>query len=57
MKLQTAKCTVCGASLKLEVDKTISECSYCKSQIIVSNALDFIETLLEENFQSLNYSN
>ena len=57
MKLQTAKCTVCGASLKLSQDKAISECSYCKSQIIVSNALDFIETLLEENFQSLNYSN
>jgi hypothetical protein len=49
MKLQTAKCTTCGASLKLEVDKTISECSYCKSQIIVSNALDFAKIKLDRS--------
>jgi hypothetical protein len=49
MKLQTAKCTVCGASLKLEIDKAISECSYCKSQIIVSNALDFAKVKLDRS--------
>jgi alpha-tubulin suppressor-like RCC1 family protein len=49
MKLQTAKCTTCGASLKLQVDKTISECSYCKSQIIVSNALDFNKVKLDRS--------
>ena len=49
MKLQTAKCTTCGASLKLEVDKAISECSYCKSQIIVSNALDFNKVKLDRS--------
>ena len=49
MKLETAKCTVCGASLKLSQDKAISECSYCKSQIIVSNALDFAKVKLDRS--------
>jgi alpha-tubulin suppressor-like RCC1 family protein len=49
MKLQTAKCTTCGASLKLSQDKAISECSYCKSQIIVSNALDFAKVKLDRS--------
>jgi len=49
MKLQTAKCTTCGASLKLSQDKAISECSYCKSQIIVSNALDFAKIKLDRS--------
>ncbi len=55
MKLQTAKCTVCGASLKLEVDKTISECSYCKSQIIVSNALDFNKVEVDKSKDIIKY--
>jgi basic membrane protein A len=49
MKLETAKCTTCGASLKLSQDKAISECSYCKSQIIVSNALDFAKVKLDRS--------
>jgi len=55
MKLQTAKCTTCGASLKLEVDKTISECSYCKSQIIVSNALDFNKVEVDKSKDIIKY--
>jgi hypothetical protein len=55
MKLQTAKCTTCGASLKLEVDKTISECSYCKSQIIVSNALDFNKVEVDKSKDIVKY--
>jgi len=55
MKLQTAKCTVCGASLKLSVDKTISECSYCKSQIIVSNALDFNKVEVDKSKDIVKY--
>jgi uncharacterized repeat protein (TIGR02543 family) len=55
MKLQTAKCTVCGASLKLEVDKTISECAYCKSQIIVSNALDFNKVEVDKSKDIIKY--
>jgi hypothetical protein len=55
MKLQTAKCTACGASLKLEVDKAISECSYCKSQIIVSNALDFNKVEVDKSKDIVKY--
>ena len=55
MKLQTAKCTVCGAGLKLEVNKTISECSYCKSQIIVSNALDFNKIEVDKSKDIIKY--
>jgi alpha-tubulin suppressor-like RCC1 family protein len=55
MKLQTAKCTTCGASLKLQVDKTISECSYCKSQIIVSNALDFNKVEVDKSKDIIKY--
>ena len=55
MKLETAKCTTCGASLKLEVDKTISECSYCKSQIIVSNALDFNKVEVDKSKDIIKY--
>jgi hypothetical protein len=55
MKLQTAKCTTCGASLKLEVDKTISECAYCKSQIIVSNALDFNKVEVDKSKDIIKY--
>jgi uncharacterized repeat protein (TIGR02543 family) len=55
MKLETAKCTVCGASLKLSQDKTISECSYCKSQIIVSNALDFNKVEVDKSKDIIKY--
>jgi hypothetical protein len=55
MKLQTAKCTTCGASLKLEVDKAISECAYCKSQIIVSNALDFNKVEVDKSKDIIKY--
>ena len=55
MKLQTAKCTTCGASLKLSQDKAISECSYCKSQIIVSNALDFNKVEVDKSKDIVKY--
>jgi alpha-tubulin suppressor-like RCC1 family protein len=55
MKLETAKCTVCGASLKLSQDKAISECSYCKSQIIVSNALDFNKVEVDKSKDIVKY--
>ena len=49
MILKTAKCTVCGASLKLDVNKDLVNCTYCKSQIIVSNALDFAKVELDRS--------
>jgi hypothetical protein len=40
MDIKDARCTNCGASLKVEPQKTITECDYCHSTIMVSNALE-----------------
>jgi len=40
MELRDARCTNCGASLTLEPQKTMTTCTYCQSQIMVSKAID-----------------
>jgi hypothetical protein len=41
MQLTQARCTVCGASLKLNIEKTTVECRFCHNVVIVEQALDF----------------
>jgi hypothetical protein len=55
MDIKTAKCTVCGANLKLKHDENITTCSYCKSQVIVSNALAFAKVEVDRSKDLVKY--
>ena len=55
MNLQTAKCTTCGASLNLQPDQPIVTCNFCKSQVIVSHALDFAKVEVDKSKDLVKY--
>ena len=40
MEVKDARCTNCGASLKVEPQKTITTCDYCHSDILISGAIE-----------------
>ena len=40
MEVKDARCTNCGASLKVEPQKTITTCEYCHSDILISGAIE-----------------
>ena len=57
MKLESAKCTTCGANLKIEIDAHTAECKFCHNQIIVKNAFDFAKVELDRTKDIKNYRN
>jgi phage replication-related protein YjqB (UPF0714/DUF867 family)/DNA-directed RNA polymerase subunit RPC12/RpoP len=57
MKLESAKCTTCGANLKIEIDAHTAECKFCHNQIIVKNAFDFAKVELDRSKDIKNYRN
>jgi len=54
MKLQSAKCTYCGAGLSLALDKEITKCNYCQNQIIVKNAFDLSKVEVDKTKDIIN---
>jgi len=54
MKLQTANCTYCGASLSLAPDKEITKCRYCQNQIIVKNAFSLSKVEVDKTKDIIN---
>ena len=57
MKLESAKCTTCGANLKIEIDAHTADCKFCHNQIIVKNAFDFAKVELDRTKDIKNYRN
>jgi hypothetical protein len=57
MQLQTAKCTVCGATLKLNIENEFVECKFCLNQIIVKQAFEFAKVEVDRSKDILKYRN
>jgi len=55
MILKDARCTNCGASLKLEPQKTLSECEYCHTTILVSSAVELALVEVDKTKDILKY--
>jgi len=55
MNLKDARCTNCGASLKLEPQKTLAECDYCHSTILVSDAVELALVEVDKTKDILKY--
>jgi hypothetical protein len=47
MKLNQAKCTVCGAALEFNITQDFAKCKYCNNQIIVERAIEFAKVQLD----------
>ena len=47
MELKLAKCTSCGASLKIEPNSDLTTCKFCNTQILVKQAFQFAKIELD----------
>jgi hypothetical protein len=54
-RLDVARCTVCGASLKISESSNIIKCNYCQNQIILKNAIGFAKVELDRSKDLVNY--
>jgi len=57
MKLVAAKCPNCGANIDVDKDSDTTKCEYCKSKIIVEDAIKKIKVELSGEVEISNFAN
>ena len=54
MKLVPAKCPNCGANIEVDALGTATQCNYCKSAILVDDAIQKLKVELEGSVEIKN---